>query len=83
MTELLATAVQVRYDPEGALLAVRLPPSGWRAVERTLCRWVVETDWWATAAHRDYRRCLLAGGDCVELYCDLATGEWTVARRYD
>jgi len=38
MTELLATAVQVRYDAEGALLAVRL---------------------------------------------DLATGEWTVARRYD
>ncbi|HEY6378733.1 MAG TPA: hypothetical protein VI316_06100 [Candidatus Dormibacteraeota bacterium] len=83
MTELLSAAVEVRRDATGALLAVRLPPGGWRAVERTLCRWMVETDWWGQAVHRDYRRCLLAGGDCVELACDLVTGAWRVARRYD
>lgn len=83
MTELLAGAVEVRRDTAGALLAVRIPPAGWQAVGRTVNRWVVETDWWRRKVRRDYRRCLLTGGDCVELCGDLDSGAWSVVRRYD
>ena len=82
MTELLCIEVAVRTDAAGALTAVRTP-AGWRAVTRTVNRWLVETDWWRDPVRRDYRRCLLAGGDCIELYCDLETGIWSLSRRYD
>jgi len=90
MTELLDTAVEVRLDPTGALVAFRRQGSGgvpsshpWRTVERTTARWVVDTDWWREPARREYRRCLIEGDECVELALDLDTGAWTLSRRYD
>ncbi|TMC50171.1 MAG: hypothetical protein E6J14_04790 [Chloroflexi bacterium] len=80
MTELLAIPVAVRTTPDGALAAVRLDRR-WLAVERTLSRWLIETDWWRAAVGRDVRRCLLAGGECVELEHD--RGGWRLVRRYD
>ncbi|MBV9100569.1 MAG: hypothetical protein JOZ46_11615 [Candidatus Dormibacteraeota bacterium] len=84
MTELLAAEAEVRLDPEGRLAAVRVP-DGWRRVDELALTWRVETDWWrpATPIRRDYVRCLLAGGECVELYRDLDAGSWHWARRYD
>ena len=83
MTELLEEPVEVRLAGDGAVTAVRLPTGGWREVVRTVNRWVVETDWWRTPVRRDYRRCLLRGDDCVEVYADHGTGRWWLSRRYD
>jgi hypothetical protein len=82
VTELLCVEVAVRTTADGSLTAVRTP-AGWRAVTRTTNRWLVETDWWRAPIRRDYRRCLLAEGDCIELYVDLETGRWWLSRRYD
>jgi hypothetical protein len=86
MTELLdageGEGEQVRVAADGSPSAVRLG-DGWRAVTRTVNRWVVETDWWRMPVRREYRRCLVAGGDCLELCRDLDTVRWTVVRRYD
>jgi hypothetical protein len=45
--------------------------------------WRVETDWWRTPVGRDYMRCLLNDGECIDLYRNLETGEWHRERRYD
>ena len=82
MTELIGAEVAVRTAADGSLSAVRTP-AGWWAVTRTTNRWVVETDWWRAPVRRDYRRCLTADGDCLELYTDLETGTWWLSRRYD
>ena len=82
MTELLCTEVAVRADAAGALTAVRTA-AGWRQVTRTTNRWIVDGDWWRDRVHRDYRRCLLAGGDCIELYRDVESETWWLSRRYD
>lgn len=82
MTELLCTEVAVRIAADGSLTAVHTS-AGWRAVTRTTNRWIVDTDWWRDRVRRDYRRCLLADGDCIELYSDLETGTWWLSRRYD
>ena len=81
MTELFDLAVEVRLAGE-RVEAVRMP-EGWRVVARTTNRWLVDVDWWRLPARRDYRRCLLRSGDCVELYRDLESGAWHLARRYD
>ncbi|MBV9100827.1 MAG: hypothetical protein JO198_07255, partial [Candidatus Dormibacteraeota bacterium] len=67
---------------DGELTAVHTR-AGWRRVEELALTWRVETDWWRAPVRRDYARCLLAGGECVELYRDLDTGSWHWARRYD
>ncbi len=82
MTELLDTPVEVRTGPDGALRAVRVGVR-WHVMERVTARWRVETDWWRTPVRRDYWRCLLAGGDCVELCLDRLDGGWRLVRRYD
>lgn len=82
VTELLDVPAEVRTAPDGALRAVRLA-GRWRPVERVLSSWVVETDWWNVPVRREYRRCLVAGGECVEVSCDMAGGGWRVVRRYD
>ena len=85
MTELLGDAAgagAVRCDPGGVPVAVRLD-GRWHTVEGEVARWLVDTDWWRTPARRDYRRCLLAGGECVELALDLDARAWSVVRRYD
>lgn len=82
MTELFDLPVEVRLGGEGRVEAVRMP-EGWRVVERTANRWLVDIDWWRRPVRRDYRRCVLRGGDCVELYRDLETDAWHLARRYD
>lgn len=83
MTELLSGAVEVRTDEAGSPRAVRIA-TGWREVCRVTNRWLVETDWWRVpAVRRHYHRCLLAGGECLEIHHDLDTGEWFLARRYD
>ena len=99
MTELLTASVRVATSPDGAPLWVRLPDGGGRRrVERVLAHWRVETDWWAASPlRRDCWRCLLVGGDCVELACDgppvaVLPGSlpepppapvWHLLRRYD
>jgi hypothetical protein len=83
MTELLEAAEgEVRTGPDGGPAAVRTG-GGWREVTRTLNRWVVETDWWRVPVRREYRRCLVAGGDCLELCRELDSPRWSVVRRYD
>jgi hypothetical protein len=82
VTELYELPVEVRTTSDGRVQAVRLP-EGWRLVERTTSRWVVETDWWRDPVSRDYRRCLTRSGECVEVYRDRRTGAWHLARRYD
>jgi hypothetical protein len=82
MTELLGLPTEVRLGPGGAVQAVRLP-EGWRVVERTTARWRVETDWWREPVRRDYHRCVTRTGECVEVYRDLGTDAWQLARRYD
>ena len=84
MTELLEGAVEVRTDADGRPVAIRTGPgSGWGPVAEVVNTWRVETDWWRTPVGRDYVRCLLADGDCVDLYRDLETGVWHRERRYD
>jgi hypothetical protein len=83
VTELLDGAVEVRGDDPATPTALRTD-AGWRRVERVVTRWVVETDWWRRPVHREYLRCLLAGGECCELYRDLAGDSgWSWSRRYD
>lgn len=82
MTELLDALVEVRTDAGDEVSAVRLE-GRWEELERVTARWRVETDWWRAPVRRDYLRCLLRGGDCVELCLDGASGRWSVVRRYD
>lgn len=82
MTELLDGTVEVRASSNGAPVAVRAA-GRWVEVEAVALTWRVETDWWRTPVARDYVRCLLAGGECVDVYRDLQTGEWFWSRRYD
>ena len=83
MTELYELPTEVRLATDGRRVqAIRLP-EGWRLVERTSNRWLVETDWWREPVSRDYRRCLTRSGECVEIYHDLGTDAWHLARRYD
>ena len=82
MTELLEGPVEVR----GADLttpAALCTDAGWRRVERVVTRWTVDTDWWRRPVRREYLRCLLAGGECFELYRDLDGGGWSWSRHYD
>jgi hypothetical protein len=82
MTELLAEPIEVQLAPDGRIQALCLP-EGWRPVARTPGHWRVETDWWREPVERDYRRCITRTGECVEVYLDLRTGTWHLARRYD
>ena len=83
MTELLDPGEgEVRLAADGGPAAVRTG-GRWREVTRTVNRWVVETDWWRVPVRREYRRCLVAGGDCLELCRELDSPHWSVVRRYD
>jgi hypothetical protein len=91
-----ARTAEVRAAADGSPVAV-LTPAGWREIVCTVNRWVVEIDWWRAPVRREYRRCLVAGGECLELCRELAgpgggrgpeapaagAGGWTVVRRYD
>lgn len=82
MTELLTGIAEVRAGPGGAPAAVRVDGI-WHAVTEVALTWRVETDWWRTPVRRDYVRCLLRTGACVDLYHDLDAGTWHWERRYD
>lgn len=82
MTELLEGTVEVRIDADGRPVAIRTA-QGWGRVAEVVNAWRVETDWWRAPVGRDYVRCLLVDGDCIDLYRDLETGEWHRERRYD
>ena len=82
MTELLDGALEVRTQAGGLPAAVRIGDR-WQPVAAVAARWRVETDWWRVPVRRDYFRCLLAGGECVDLYQDLETATWHWSRRYD
>ena len=82
MTELLDLTCEVRQSGDGRIQAIRLP-EGWRVLDRVTNRWVVETDWWRQPVRREYLRCTTRTGECVEVYRDLDTGVWRLARRYD
>lgn len=83
MTELFDLPVEVRLGGEEEDVAAVRMPEGWRVVARTTNSWMVDTGWWRRRVRREYRRCVLRSGDCVELYRDLETGAWHLARRYD
>jgi len=83
VTELLDARTDVRVAADGSPTAVRTGAGGWRAVTGTVNRWIVETDWWRAPVRREYRRCLVAGGECLELCRELDTVRWWVVRRYD
>jgi hypothetical protein len=82
MTELLHGAVEVRVNGRGLPAALRMDGS-WRDVVDIALTWRVETDWWRSPVRRDYVRCLISGGDCVDIYRDLEDGTWAWVRRYD
>ena len=82
MTELLAGEVEVRVSAQGLPTALRTR-SGWREVTDVALTWRVETDWWRDVVRRDYVRCLLSDGECVDVYQDLETGAWHWVRRHD
>ena len=82
MTELLEGIVEVRTGADGRPVAIR-DGSKWVPVAEVVNTWRVETDWWRIPVGRDYVRCLLDDGDCVDLYRDLETGAWHRERRYD
>ena len=81
MTELLQGELEVRLAG-GSPVALRTR-GGWREVAGVAGRWRVETDWWRRPVRREYLRCLLAGGECCELYRDLDGDGWFWSRRYD
>jgi hypothetical protein len=82
VTELLEGIVEVRTGADGRPVAIG-NGSGWVPVAEVVNAWRVETDWWRIPVGRDYVRCLLDDGDCVDLYRDLKTGAWHRERRYD
>ncbi len=82
MTELLEGALEVRQDDAGAPSALRTA-AGWRDVVEVASRWRVEADWWRLPVRRDYFRCLLADGECADVYLDLAAAAWHWSRRHD
>ena len=82
MTELLGGAVEVRVGCQAAPTALRFDGS-WRELVDIALTWRVETDWWRAPVRRDYVRCLLSGGECVDIYRDLEDGTWYWTRRYD
>jgi hypothetical protein len=82
MTELLEGVVEVRVAGDGAPVALRIG-SRWRVVEEVANTWRVETDWWRMAVRRDYVRCVMSDGECVDVYHDLDSGAWHWVRRYD
>ena len=82
MTELLAGEAEVRVAALGVPAALRTR-SGWREVTEVALTWQVETDWWRDEVRRDYVRCLLSDGECVDVYRDLETGAWHWVRRHD
>lgn len=82
MTELLSGETEVRTHPDGAPAAVRID-GAWRSVSEVALTWRVETDWWRAPVRRDYVRCLLRQGACIDLYLDLETATWHWERRYD
>jgi hypothetical protein len=82
MTELLEGAAEVRTNAQGLPVALRTR-TGWRRVIELALTWRVETDWWRLPIGRDYMRCLLADGECVDVYRDLYDGTWHWTRRYD
>ena len=82
MTELLLRDAEVRVDGDGMPVALRAA-SGWRRVQEVVSTWRVETDWWRTPVRRDYVRCLLDDGDCVEVFRELDDGTWHWSRRSD
>ena len=48
-----------------------------RGVEAVREQWLVEDRWWSEAPlRRHYLEVVLAGGRCVVVYRDLATGRW-------
>jgi hypothetical protein len=81
MTELLTGAAEVRS--EAGMPAAVHTPTGWQDVAGVANRWRVETDWWRAPVRRDYFRCLLADGECVDLYQDLGDASWHWCRRHD
>lgn len=81
MTELLTGVVEVRLTG-GAPTAIR-PARRWLRVTRVINRWLVEIDWWRVPVRRHYHRCLMADGQCLEIYHDLEAHQWRLARRYD
>lgn len=81
MTELIAGVLRVRC--ETGVPAALLTSSGWRAVLEVANRWRVETDWWRASVRRDYFRCLLSDGECLDVYQDLDSGGWHGSRRHD
>ncbi|HVC03621.1 MAG TPA: hypothetical protein VND88_03000 [Candidatus Acidoferrales bacterium] len=82
MTELLEGVIEVRTGADGRPVAIRTA-QGWGRVAEVVNAWRVETDWWRAPVGRDYVRCLLEDGDCMDCYRDLETGEWHRERRYD
>jgi len=82
MTELLEGAAEVRTNAQGLPVALRTR-AGWRRVIELALTWRVETDWWRMPIGRDYMRCLLGDGECVDVYRDLHDGTWHWTRRYD
>jgi hypothetical protein len=82
VTELLLGGAEVRLNPDGEPAAIRRD-GRWLNVIETALVWRVETDWWRVPVCRDYFRCLLAGGECVEVFRNLTDGSWHWARRYD
>ena len=78
----LTAPLTVRCDRSGDPAWLRMDGRR-RQVRSVVARWRITTGWWSIPVDRDYWRCLLDGGECIELCRDVDGERWWLSRRYD
>jgi hypothetical protein len=82
-----------RLWPQGAPITVSCNAAGdpqrfvWQgeshSVAAVVGRWRLDMEWWIAPTRRDYYKVSTGGGLLVEIYHDLANGQWYLQRLYD
>jgi hypothetical protein len=82
-----------RLWPQGAPITVASSGTGsplrfvWQGeshgVASVVGRWRLDMEWWLAPIRRDYYKVSTDGGLLVEIYHDLADGQWYLQRLYD
>ena len=73
----LPKPVGVDVDPEGRPLYVRLPDRAPQMVLDLVKSWRVDEEWWREKPiNRIYWQCVLANGQFLTIFNDLADGSW-------
>ncbi|NLF66182.1 MAG: hypothetical protein GX579_16450 [Chloroflexi bacterium] len=82
-----------RLWPQGTPITVACDDAGepqrfvWQgerhSVAAVVGRWRLDMEWWVAPVRRDYYKLSTEGGLLVEIYHDLAGGQWYLQRLYD